>query len=52
MMILLQQNKKGRESGKKCHTNTVMYSKSLNFQPDVHHVPVRQIVAKIRPWID
>ena len=30
MMILLQQNKKRRESGEKCHSRTVIHSKAIN----------------------
>jgi hypothetical protein len=31
MMILLHPNKKRRESGKKCHTRTMMHSQSIEF---------------------
>jgi hypothetical protein len=30
MMILLQQNKKRREPGEKCHARTMMHSKPIN----------------------
>jgi chorismate mutase len=52
IMILLQQNKRRREPGKKCHARTMMHSKSVKLQHNAHHVSLSQTVAELRPKID